>query len=535
MRRILPTLCAGAGLALLLPAPAASQDDCPAPRVLVRTLAAGQPVRPFGVFPGSQDATTLTLAGVHDWALNRVIGANAGEVRFFEQAGPSPPDADFVLTADGRRLADTRFRSTLTLTDNRGRTVGAPGSVEYTADEAGRAEPLADALAGGLDPMLPVIREHQRRIREEEGSAIYAFLRIEPGNETIDVDEELTLRLELVDCDEGNPPLPERSVELILEGPGELDRAAVTTDGEGRGEVVFSSEHGGTAEVFPRWEYVNTSGDPINADANFATVRIGVMAFERVAVVSRFEEDGRHYLGQMEVTANDYQFVDFPAEGVRSASRGGSRWCERLEQYHGGEEVPLGGHRRWAPRLTDGSQHADALIEAAWDSAGSARVRISVSTGGEPESHWEEEEGSALFALVVPLFVFEVDNPARGTYDLRVTPLRIEGRASGDADFTLSLRVEGEGCAGGHSPPGSAWRRYGHYESEQEGNRLSGSPDPLEIRVDGDPYVQFLVTAQAIAHAWAGVLEGPTSGQATVEIELRLDLVPVEQEEGGAG
>jgi len=158
-------------------------------------------------------------------AVNRLIDTNTGDIRFFVSGVGSVQDSDFQLVFE-ESIARSGYSVEYRLENNKWRVVLAPASTEFTDDHllGDSLNALADRVIDPAVPLLPVIRAYQRRVREEEKSAIYASVSVAPKQGAVAPDENLSMTLQLIDCDEGNPPLPDRQMIVEFSGVGGLDR-----------------------------------------------------------------------------------------------------------------------------------------------------------------------------------------------------------------------------------------------------------------------------------------------------------------------
>lgn len=191
-------------------------------------------------------------------ALNTTVDLDRHSVRFVEflptGRGAGAVGDEYTLAAE-----QTRESVNLTLTDPRGRLVAGT-----SAPLGGRSEAEAGGEAArSLSPLLPKIREHQRRVREEERSAISARIRVSPSDAVVQRDERLELALELIDCDD--TPLARAPVEFEHSGVGRVEPASVRTDDAGRAVFSFESGQTGSATVAGHWRHENTEGVPVVA------------------------------------------------------------------------------------------------------------------------------------------------------------------------------------------------------------------------------------------------------------------------------
>lgn len=214
------------------PAVAQTSDDCPAPKV--------------GVVNGSPGGATANAA---DIIINDVIKSNKGSIRFFQSFKGGAIDVDYTLTVTGG-AGDV---ATASLDDQKGRNV-ASGSGAVAN------------LASQLSPMLDKIRDHQRRIRDQEKSAISAEMTLSPRDTKIKVGETASIGIEIVDCD-GETLV--REVRVQLKGSGELTpRKLQTTDA-----AQYKSAEPGIARVTGFWEYENVAGLP-NVATNISIITV---------------------------------------------------------------------------------------------------------------------------------------------------------------------------------------------------------------------------------------------------------------------
>jgi hypothetical protein len=507
-----------------LTAAAAGQGDaCPAPVVELRSLVNGA-AKNRAVQLGSPLPPGAGF--VNDAAINRIVEANRSDVRFYEAAA-SAPDVDFILTLE--EVIDwPRGTVTMRLEDTKGRSVLATAGIPFTQDEAmGQGnQALVSRVADPAIPLLPVIRDYQRRVRDREGSAIYARIRATPARHTLAPTEPLRVEFALVDCDEGNPPLPGRAVTVTPSGVGGIDRTAITTDDQGLGSVVFESAERGVAELFPEWRYENTAGLQTVADADLVSITVQPpFGFSRVRLVPTFQplsSADAWYLGNLWVLADgevDRNFPDAATHGARTAQ---SPACNlQLPLGAGGIVVPGGGQRRWEPEGSSGSQRAAAVIEAGFDSTQSVHLQVALSAHGKPEATWEEEGGSEVSAGASFELVVDIENPEESDYDLVVTPRSLQGTTSGSGAVMVSIVLDARGCRGHHLT------EWAVNMEAAEGRTRSRRARGTRLTINGDPHVQAAFNVSATAGAAGQKLEAPFAGDAELELELEVTVVPV--------
>ncbi len=209
---------------LARPAVAQTSDDCPAPKVgVVNATSAGDARSP-------QHAEAI---------INDAIESNKGSVRFFQSFKGGAIDVDYTLTVTGG-TGDDGAGSSASLDDQKGRNV---------ASGSGAAADLASQLS----PMLDKIRDHQRRIRDQEKSAIAPEMTLSPRDTKIKVGETASITIEIVDCD-GETLV--REVRVQLKGSGDLTpRKLQSADA-----AQYKSAEPGIARVTGIWKYENVAG-----------------------------------------------------------------------------------------------------------------------------------------------------------------------------------------------------------------------------------------------------------------------------------
>ena len=212
-------------------------DHCPPPRV--RTI------------HGPQGEMAKTAAENYTFTFNQ------GSIRFYEfLPGRGRPTGDEYLLV-GRQ---TDRSVSLTLTDSKDRVVASSTAPIYDGAEMNAGE----AAARNISPLLPKIREHQRRVREEENGAVYVHgISVSPGFELIKVGESVRIEAELKDCD--GYILEGRNLLFELIGVGSLSSSEAITDADGIATVTYTGDSRGTATINVYWEYRSTQDVPMLA------------------------------------------------------------------------------------------------------------------------------------------------------------------------------------------------------------------------------------------------------------------------------
>lgn len=504
---------------------AAQVEGCPTPIVAVRN-------RVEGADKNRSVQLNRPLAGsgglLNEWALGRIIEANRGEIRFVETIR-SGMDSDFVLTLN-ETVVDTAARSTLTLADQKGRAVLGDHSVSFTRGELDGEvfDALVERLVAPVVPLLPVLRSYQRDVRERERSAIYALARMTPLTSTIAPDEAREVTVSLVDCDSGNPPLAGREVLLHLDGVGGLDRARLVTDSEGQGTVRFRSHDRGSADITPEWSYENTVGTRTVADAEIAVIRVGSpVGFTRMSVNPRFQpqsDEDAWYLGEVWVLADEQVELHYPAGALSRARPARSAVCDAsFEAGAGGREIRRGAEGRWGPEGRSGSQQARSQIVASFESESVVRLQITLESHGRPESAWDEEDGSEIWANAVLDWVVDIRDPEKIGYVLSLFPETLRASSSGMAEYDAHLSVEARGCTGRHNLPWSA------NLSGSDGRRVNRGGRGASVTIEGDPHVQVVLSLSIRVSANGGKMEAPFHGDGEFVLDLELRIEPLER------
>lgn len=503
---------------------AAQADGCPAPLVELRNQINGSEVNRALLLAQQLPGGPAGVLG--ERALNHLIDANGGAIRFVQGVG-SAPDADFVIAVD-ETVADAQRTATLSLRDQKGRSVLAPASFEFTSEQllGDSLDILARRVTQPMVPLLPVLRDYQRRIREQENSAIYALLRVNPQQGTVEPAERLQLQLELVDCDEGNPPLPNRAVSLEHSGVGELDRTQVTTDADGKASVVFQSSDRGAADIVPVWAYDNTAGIPTVADADVAKIRVEPpFGFSRVSVSPLYQPESSEdmwYLGYLWVLTDELVDLDYPEDAIQQTREAPSPVCgSRMNQHEGGVAIPKGESLLWEPDGALDRQRAASLIQAVFDSARYARLHLNLSAHGEREAKWDEEDGSEVEATAAFDLILDIENPQQRDYALVVNPRGWRAVSQGAGEYALNVWMGGTGCEGSYS---SGWNAN---LSGSDGEHQDRSGRGTRVTVKGDRHVEMVLRIQGAATAHGNKMESPYDGDAGIELDLELTVEPL--------
>ncbi len=511
-------------LAAAFPSRAPAQEDvCSPPIVRIRTLVNGVDRYRSLILGGQPPAGA---GAVSDRALDRIIQANRREVRFVEGIA-SAPDADFVLSLEETvSEGGTEFEAVLRLQDLKGREVLSSGPVAYTLDEAmGEGlEAVAGRLAGPAMRLLPAIRAHQRRIREQEKSAIHAAIRAEPSRAVVAPGEKLIVTFTLFDCDQGNPPLPNRPVTVDHRGVGRVDRNRVLTDDQGRAKVGFVSGRPGEAELIPAWIYENTSGLRTGTDGGIARVTVrhpfGLRRVRLIPMAPPSVGEG-YVLGGLWILADEEVDRTFPDRPAPEVGPGRNPACPgSLPRGSGGIGVPKGGDREWKREGRSGRQATSARVAAGFQGPESARLELSLTARGAPEADWDEEAGSEVSASVSLEWVVDIENPDELDYELAVTP-RLEADSSGSGGYNLVIAADAQGCRG---PYGPFW---GVEFQGDGGEDLPLSVGGGKLVVTGDPHVQAVFRVEAGAGAGGNRMAEPFSGDAKLTLGLDLSLTPL--------
>jgi hypothetical protein len=216
---------------------AQSSDDCPMPKVSVANA--------------SYEVSANTASNASA-IINGVIESNKGSIRFFQDVTGGGVDVDYALVVTGGESEDGSGSSAI-LEDRKGRNV-------------------ASAAGGGgdvvtqLTPMLDQIRDHQRRMREQDQSAIAAELTVKPEKQSIKPGETAVLTVEIKDCD---GVVLNREAGIELQGPGSVSPDKVDTTGD----IAYQGTETGGAEITGFWKYETTAGIP-NVAAGTAVVTV---------------------------------------------------------------------------------------------------------------------------------------------------------------------------------------------------------------------------------------------------------------------
>ncbi|MFP4015709.1 MAG: hypothetical protein ACLFUI_01640 [Halanaerobiales bacterium] len=204
-------------------------------------------------------------------AINETIELNREDVNFVnltdsDKQSPELMGNEYELTVEANQEDAGIAIIKMTLIDPKERGVHQV-KVEESMDGwdvVDLEKHLSQAAAQQMTPMLEIIREHQRKIREEENSAINARVECEENVFTVGVNQELTVEFKLVDCD--NYILSERPIIIEHEGVGTVTPLELKTDENGLGYVLFKSETSGNAEIEILYRYENTDGMLLQAE-----------------------------------------------------------------------------------------------------------------------------------------------------------------------------------------------------------------------------------------------------------------------------
>jgi hypothetical protein len=257
-----------------------ANDNCPTPKVLVQ----------------QSDFNDYSVT----YTNTKITQLNSGSIRFFELVLPLVES--HKLSGDEYTLNTTSvtdpegFQSiSVTLHDPKGRLVHSAAISEPRSEQARQdaldnykkmypdynydtwhpfdmGKYLADLAADAMTPMIESIRRHQKKIREAENTAIYPRITPNPVFAEIEIDEELEIELEMIDCD--GYILSNRRITIEQSGVGEIEPMEFTTDTNGKGTIVFKSSESGTANIYSIYHFERPEGVHTIAETDIITVNV---------------------------------------------------------------------------------------------------------------------------------------------------------------------------------------------------------------------------------------------------------------------
>jgi len=237
---------------------ASGSDHCPIPEIFV-------------LLEGSDDE-------LEDLFLRRLVQENQDGVNFSIPPGEelTAKDSRYILSVSSSSADAPESRLEVTLQDPKGRVVfGQNVSTPVNGrDKNSINNFLVDQQVAYCSPLLNKVREHQKRIREIENSAIEAsigglddFIEVNPGT-------EISFDFWLRDCD--GDYLCNREVSIDFRGVGDVFPRELTTDDAGRGSFTFESEEEGLAEVLIKYLFETPEGKSREAEGtNRMVIKVG--------------------------------------------------------------------------------------------------------------------------------------------------------------------------------------------------------------------------------------------------------------------
>lgn len=233
-------------------------DDCPIPDIFV-------------LLEGIDE-------GLQDLFLRKIVQENQDEVKFSIPLGEEliANDSRYIMKVSSSSFDDSPRWIEVTLQDPKGRVVFGQNVLTPVngRDETSINNFLVDQQVAYCSPLLNKVREHQKRIREIENSAIeasigglYDFIEVNPGT-------EISFDFWLRDCD--GYYLGNREVSIEFRGVGDVFPGELTTDDAGRGSFTFESEEEGLAEVLIKYLFETPEGKSREAlGTNRMVIKVG--------------------------------------------------------------------------------------------------------------------------------------------------------------------------------------------------------------------------------------------------------------------
>ena len=204
-----------------------------------------------------------------DYLVNLIIEDNRKAVRFLQDPQKAVTgisigavDTDYTMTVSGSEGAIS-----VRLADTKGREAASENATYQPADSFDSRDQAARDIADRFNPLLSIIRDNQRRIREEHKSAIAAKMVLTPEEQTVRMAQRAKIKVEIKDCD--GTILNGRESGVELSGPGDVSPTAF----EATGNLTYSSPEEGMASIAAFWEYETVAGLP-NAATGGATVTV---------------------------------------------------------------------------------------------------------------------------------------------------------------------------------------------------------------------------------------------------------------------
>lgn len=238
-----------------------AQDDCPQPRVKVINLI-------------KLEQTSLTER-LHNTlgasVTSYIINQNRRDIQFFDSF-VSESDVDYFLTIN-HDSKNTNVQILIKLTDRNNRVVLDFQSSIYDLIDNVEIDSLGESIAEKVSPLIDNINDHQHKIRNTSKAAIQAKFELEKLSYVVNVNENRRITFVLMDCD--NVILPDRTVNLLLDGKGEIDKTTCAVDENGRGEFTYTAPkiNNEQATVYLIHKYETASGRDNNEASQGVKIR----------------------------------------------------------------------------------------------------------------------------------------------------------------------------------------------------------------------------------------------------------------------
>ena len=226
-----------------------AQDNCPKPRVRVTT--------DIGYYEQLPFAEHLILSLINAVS-NNIIAQNKDDIDFSSLAVPGV-DIDYSLTLVSAFNNDD-VQVLVKIVDNNNRLVLNFQSEAYNSVSTENLNNIALEIARDISPLISRIKDHQYLIRNTSKAAISSKFELDKLSHVVKVNQKKRINFILKDCD--GVVLPGRTVILIHEGSGKIDKTTCTVDENGRGEFTYSSpDRNGTATVSLLHRYEDVAGN----------------------------------------------------------------------------------------------------------------------------------------------------------------------------------------------------------------------------------------------------------------------------------
>lgn len=238
-----------------------AQDNCRPPVVKVTNHIKFDPI----------SFTESLQIGLASTVYSYIESIDRRNIRFCE-AFCSDSDVDYFLTI-GHESQNTSTQILIKLTDRNNRVVLNFRSNTYDLQDNTEINNIAESIGQKVTPLIDKIKDHEHKIRNTSKASIQAKFEPEKLSYIVKVNEKKRITFVLMDCD--NVILPDRSVNLLLEGKGEIDKTTCTVDENGRGEFTYTApnDNNEQATVYLIHKYETASGRDNNEASQPVKIR----------------------------------------------------------------------------------------------------------------------------------------------------------------------------------------------------------------------------------------------------------------------